>query len=50
MRFTSTFDSKATKETRVSQDSPACQDGQGLPAEMAIRVFPAPKAHRAQQD
>lgn len=50
MRFTSTCDSKVTKEIQVSQDNPACQADQGLPEEMAIQVCPASKAPRVQQD
>lgn len=46
MRFTSTFDSKVTKETQVFQDNLVCQAEQALPEEMATQVCPAPKAPR----
>lgn len=46
MRFTTTLNSKVTKETLVFQDNLVCQAEQGLLEEMAIQVCPGPKAPR----
>lgn len=46
VRSTSTYGSKATKETPASQASPACQAERAPPEETANRVCPAPEAPR----